>query len=52
MVIINEGRKLADGAPGQIAAERGVDTLEDAFIELTGVRDTERVARELLVALQ
>ena len=52
VVIINEGRKLADGAPGQIAAERGVDTLEDAFIELTGVRDTERVARELLVALQ
>lgn len=52
VVIIHEGRMLADGAPGQIAAERGVATLEDAFIELTGVRDTERVARELLVALQ
>ena len=52
VVIIHEGRKVAEGAPGQIAAERGVATLEDAFVALTGVRDTERVARELLVALQ
>lgn len=52
VVIIHHGRKVAEGAPGQIAAEQGVATLEDAFVELTGVRDTERVARELLEALQ
>ena len=52
VVIIHGGRKLAEGAPEQIAAECGAATLEDAFVDLTGVRDTERVARELLVALQ
>ncbi len=52
VVIIHEGRKLAEGASEQIAAECGADTLENAFVELTGVRDTERVAREMLVALQ
>ena len=52
VVIIHEGRKVAEGAPGQIAAERGVATLEEAFVELTGVQDTERVARELLEALR
>lgn len=52
VVIIHEGRQVAGGAPEQIAAEHGVETLEDAFVQLTGVRDTEAVARELLVALQ
>ena len=52
VVIIHEGRKVAEGAPHRIAAERGVATLEDAFVELTGVRDTEHVAREMLEALQ
>jgi len=52
VVIIHEGRQVAGGAPEQIAADHGVETLEDAFVQLTGVRDTEAVARELLVALQ
>lgn len=52
VVIIHEGRKVAEGAPARIAAGEGVATLEEAFVELTGVRDTERAARELLEALQ
>ena len=52
VVIIHEGRQLAEGAPDQIAADCGQESLEGAFVKLTGVRDTEAVARDLLVALQ
>ena len=52
VVIIHEGRQLAEGATDRIAAECGADSLEEAFVQLTGVRDTEAVARDLLVALQ
>lgn len=52
VVIIHQGSKVAEGAPQRIAADQGVESLEDAFVELTGVRDTEDVARDLLVALQ
>ena len=52
VVIIHEGRQVAGGAPEQIAADQGVENLEEAFVKLTGMRDTEDVARDLLVALQ
>ncbi len=52
VVIIHKGRLVAEGAPEQIAARHGAGTLEEAFVQLTGVRDSETVARELLVALQ
>ena len=52
VVIIHQGRQVAGGAPEQIAANYGVNSLEEAFVQLTGVRDTEDVARDLLVALQ
>ncbi len=52
VVIIHEGRQVAEGAPERIAAEHGAASLEEAFVKLTGVRDTEDVARDLLVALQ
>ena len=52
VVIIHNGRKVAEGTPEQIPAELGVDSLEAAFVELTGLRATEDVARDLLVALQ
>ena len=52
VVIIHEGRQVAEGASHAIAAEHGAENLEDAFVKLTGVRDTEDVARDLLVALQ
>ncbi len=52
VVIIHEGRQVAEGGPEEIAAEQGAGNLEEAFVKLTGVRDTEDVARDLLVALQ
>ena len=52
VVIIHQGRQVAGGAPERIAAQYGVNSLEEAFVQLTGVRDTEDVARDLLVALQ
>ena len=52
VVIIHQGRQVAGGAPEQIAAQYGVSSLEEAFVQLTGVRDTEDVARDLLAALQ
>ena len=52
VVIIHEGRQVAEGGPEEIAAEQGAKNLEEAFVKLTGVRDTEDVARDLLVALQ
>ena len=52
VVIIHEGKQVADGAPEQIAAGCGVASLEEAFVHFTGVRDTQDVARDLLSALQ
>ena len=52
VVIIHQGRQVAAGPTEQIAAQYGVNSLEEAFVQLTGVRDTEDVARDLLVALQ
>ena len=52
VVIIHEGRQVAEGRPEEIAATQGAENLEEAFVKLTGVRDTEDVARDLLVALQ
>ena len=52
VVIIHEGRQVAEGRPEEIAVALGAENLEEAFVKLTGVRDTEDVARDLLVALQ
>ena len=52
VVIIHEGRPVAEGRPEEIAVALGAENLEEAFVKLTGVRDTEDVARDLLVALQ
>ena len=52
VVIIHKGRQVAEGAAPAIAAQHGAENLEGAFVKLTGVRDTEDVARDLLVALQ
>ena len=51
IVIINEGRKVAEGTAAAIAAETATTTLEQAFARLTGVRDTAEVTRGLLSAL-
>ena len=51
IVIINQGRMIADGTAHDIAAATGAATLEDAFVALTGTRDTAEVTRDLLDAL-
>ena len=52
IVIIDGGRRIIEGAPGQIAAATGTDGLEQAFARLTGVRDASDVTRDLLHALE
>lgn len=51
IVIVDKGRKIAEGAPERIAAETGTRSLEEAFARLTGVRDAGEVTRDLLKAL-
>ena len=52
IVIINGGRAIADGTPAAIAQQAGVHSLEEAFVALTGTRDTAQVTHELLDALE
>jgi ABC-type multidrug transport system ATPase subunit len=52
IVIINEGRQIADGTASDICRAAGVVTLEEAFSRLTGVRDVGQVAADLLSALE
>ncbi len=52
IVIINEGRTIADGTAADIAAAAGAPTLEEAFVAMTGSRDTAQVTHDLLEALE
>ena len=52
IIIINGGRAIADGTPAGIASQAGARSLEEAFISLTGTRDTAQVTQELLNALE
>ena len=52
IVIINNGRQIADGTADAIRAETGSATLEEAFSHLTGVRDVVRLASEFISALE
>jgi ABC-2 type transport system ATP-binding protein len=51
IVIINEGRQIAEGSAHGIRDSVGASTLEEAFSKLTGVRDVGEVASDLLSAL-
>jgi ABC-2 type transport system ATP-binding protein len=51
IVIINEGKQIADGTADQIRHLTGTASLEEAFSRLTGVRDVARVAAEFITAL-
>ena len=51
IVIINGGRQVVSGTAGEILAQTGTATLEEAFSRLTGVRDVGETARDLLSAL-
>ena len=52
IVIINNGRMIADGTARDIAASTGTGTLEEAFVALTGTRDAAQVTHDLLDALE
>jgi ABC-2 type transport system ATP-binding protein len=52
IVIIDQGRVIADGTSNGIAAAAGCSTLEAAFVSLTGARDTAQVTHDLLEALE
>jgi ABC-2 type transport system ATP-binding protein len=51
IVIINEGRQIANGTAAGIRQATESATLEEAFSRLTGVRDVGLVAADLLAAL-
>jgi ABC-2 type transport system ATP-binding protein len=52
IIIINNGRAIADGTPAEIASRTGTQSLEEAFVRLTGTRDAAEVTNELLQALE
>jgi len=52
IVIINQGKVIADGTATDIAAAAGASPLEQAFVALTGTRDAAQVSHDLLQALE
>src|SRR5688572_25638309 len=52
IVIINQGRPIAEGTAKEICERTATATLEEAFSRLTGVSDVGRVAAEFLSALE
>ena len=52
VVVIDRGRKIAEGEPHEIAAATGTASLDEAFAALTGVRDADHVSGEILRALE
>jgi len=52
IVIINQGKQIADGTPQSIAERSGARSLEEAFGHLTGVRDVGQVTSDFLSALE
>ncbi len=51
IVVINDGRVVANGTAADIRGATGTTSLEEAFSHLTGVRDVGQVASDLLSAL-
>jgi ABC-2 type transport system ATP-binding protein len=51
ILIIRDGRKVAEGSAADIALSTGTGTLEGAFGSLTGLRDAGAVSAEFLRAL-
>jgi ABC-2 type transport system ATP-binding protein len=52
VAVIDHGRIIAEGTPGAIIDSVGADTLEDAFVALTGgeIRPEEASTRERLAS--
>jgi ABC-2 type transport system ATP-binding protein len=51
IVIINEGRFVAQGTSTDICAQTGATSLDEAFGRLTGIRDVAKVTEDFLAAL-
>jgi ABC-2 type transport system ATP-binding protein len=51
IVIINEGRFVAQGTSADICAQTGASSLDEAFGRLTGIRDVAKVTEDFLAAL-
>jgi ABC-2 type transport system ATP-binding protein len=52
LVIIDKGKKRAEGTPQDIVQEHNTDSLSAAFSELTGVTDVDEQAHDILRALE
>jgi ABC-2 type transport system ATP-binding protein len=52
IIVVNNGRQVANGTAAAIREETGTATLEEAFSRLTGVRDVGQVASDFLAALE
>ena len=51
ILIINEGRFVAQGTSAEICAQTGASSLDEAFGRLTGIRDVAKVTEDFLAAL-
>lgn len=49
--IIDKGRKVAEGTADEIRRGHGVESLDEAFSRLTGVREASQVTADILAAL-
>jgi ABC-2 type transport system ATP-binding protein len=52
ILVIDKGRQIASGTPGEIAVATGTSTLDEAFAKLTGVRDVGQITGDILRALE
>ncbi len=52
IIIVNKGTIAIEGTAADIRARTGTHTLEEAFSQLTGVRDVAEVTRDFLAALE
>ncbi len=50
--IINHGRQVTSGTSAEIRDAVGASTLEEAFSQLTGVRDVGQVTADFLASLE
>ncbi len=52
ILIINDGKRIIEGTAAEICASTGCETLEQAFGQLTGLRDAGQVTTDFLAALE
>lgn len=52
IIIINKGASIIEGTAADICAQTNTSSLEQAFSQLTGIRDVASVTRDFLAALE